>query len=419
MKLLAKNNRLFFRFTALLLFAGMALLYPAISWIIRSDLDEKLQENQRRIEQLISQGTSLPQFPPTLEVRVVGNEVSPGSVYSDTLIFNRMEGEDEPYRQLLSHSEIRGKIYEIVNRSSVVESEDLMLTILGCMVGLILLLFIGLIWFNHRSAQRLWMPFKQQLNSLKKFSLVQNEPLELAPSDISEFEELRVALQQLTEKVRIDYRSLKTFTENASHEFQTPLAIMRSKIETLIEKERVSEQRMKELEAIYEAVNRLSRLNKGLLLLTKIENRQFSETSEICVHSIILEQVELLKELTEAKKMYIRVGFTSELTLIANRDLIDIMIKNLLENAIKYSKPGDSILLDVSQSKMKFCNPGAAPLQNPEQLFQRFQKQGQHPSSLGLGLAIVKEICSVCGWQSGYEFKDGFHCFFVDFNSYS
>ncbi len=328
------------------------------------------------------------------------------------MVFDPIEKEDEPYRQLISEENIDGKIYRITNRTSLLESEDLILAIGSCMSALALLLFA---WMYSRSSQKLWEPFQQQLGTLKQFSLAQNKPIALAPSEISEFEELRTALQQLTEKVRADYRNLKEFTENASHEIQTPIAIIRSKIEYLIENEAFNDGQMAALGTVYEAANRLSRLNQSLLLLTKIENRQFGDTSKVPVNDIIVEHVGLLGELTDSKNLQLKTELSADLNIHANQALVEILVKNLLENAIRYSQPSDTIFMKTTTEKITFSNPGNATIEQPARLFGRFQKQDNNGTSLGLGLAIVKKICEVNGWKVSYAFKEERHEFAVVF----
>ena len=415
MKLLEKNNRIFFRFTAMLLLLGSVLFYLAVTWIIRSEIDEKLEVSHLRTAEFLRQGQPLPQFAPIVEVQVIAEKNGAAAEYSDVEVFDPVEMEDEPYRQLSSTNEINGKFYQITNRTSLVESEDLMIAIGGCTLGLALLLFAGLFWLNRRTAQRLWEPFRQQLGALKTFSLAQQQPLELAPSCISEFEELKTALQQLTEKVRTDYRNLKEFTENASHEIQTPLAIIRSKIETLIENEHITDEQMGALATIYEAANRLSRLNQSLLLLAKIENRQFGETSPVPVSAVVATQVEMLSELTTSKNLHLQTELPVNLTVTANPTLIEILVKNLLENAIRYSQPGDTIFIKSAAGKITFSNPGIEATMHPERLFERFHKEGNHRSATGLGLAIVKKICEVNGWEVNYAFRELLHEFEVSF----
>ncbi|MBI1226973.1 MAG: hypothetical protein GC192_17205 [Bacteroidetes bacterium] len=411
MKLLDRNNRIFIRFTSALLLFGSVLFYFAVNYITRAEIDEKLAVSQQHAIELIRNGQSIPQFPPVIQVEIITVKTAIIG-YSNAMIYDPIEKEEEPYRQLISEENINGKIYRITNRTSLLESEDLILAIGGCTAALALLFFA---WMYSRSSQQMWEPFQQQLNALRHFSLAQNEPISLAQSNISEFEELRAALHQLTEKLRSDYRSLKEFTENASHEIQTPLAIIRSKIEQLIENEAVSSVQMATLGMIYEAANRLSRLNQSLLLLTKIENQQFGEKSPVSVNTIIREQVEMLSELTDSKNLQLKTNYSDDLRISSHQALVEILVKNLLENAIRYSRPSDSIFIKTTAEHIIFSNPGEAAIEHPQRLFGRFHKHGNNGNSLGLGLAIVKKICEVNSWRVEYDFREGYHEFKVVF----
>lgn len=399
----------------MLLLAGGILFYCAVNWIIRMEIDEKLQVNRERAIGLLRSGQPAPQFAPVVEVQVLAENPKPIKAYSDTLFYDPIEKEDEPYRQLVTQFEINGQFYRIANRTSLVEAEDLMLAIALCTAALALLLFAGLYWLNRRWTRTLWLPFQQNLDALKRFSLAQNEPLVLASSDVAEFEELKTAVKKLTDKLRYDYQNLKEFTENASHEIQTPLAVIRSKIEELIENEGLAVEQMDALQGIYEAANRLSRLNQSLLLLAKIENRQFGEASEVSLDDIVAEQMEFLEELTDAKNLYLDADLEYETPVTANRPLVEILVKNLLENAIRYSQPGDTISIKTTPRQIIFGNPGKQAVEHPDRLFQRFYKQGSHVGSIGLGLAIVQKICEVNGWEVGYAFREGRHEFRVGF----
>ena len=416
MKLLEKNNRIFFRFTTLLLLLGSVMFYFAVHFIIQDEIDEKLEVSRLRTIKLLEKGEAPPHFYPILEVEVLSGKTPAAKKRSHTMVYDPLEQEEEPYRQLISTIELNGKAYRITNRTSLVEKEDLMIAIGGCTLGLALLLFLGLYWLNRRSAQELWKPFQLQLAALNNFSLAQNEQLALEDSDIQEFSSLKSALQQLTEKLRADYRNLKEFTENASHEIQTPLAIICSKIESLIENEQLTGEQMGGLTIIYEASNRLSRLNRSLLLLAKIENRQFLGTAPVSIKTVIEEQLKMLEELTAAKNLRLEPMLRDEdLTVQTNRTLAEILVKNLLENAIRYSQHGDTISIVSSTNKITFGNPGAQAAEHPDRLFKRFRKEGNHQSSTGLGLAIVEKICEVNGWQSAYAFREGRHEFEVSF----
>ena len=416
MKLLAKNNQTFFRFTLLLLAVGGLLLFTVLNFVIHDELDEALYASELRVRQNLEKGRSVPDYTHFMEVEVISNAVPSKPVLADVLVFDPVEKEDEPYRELRSVRLINGKIYRIRILSSLVGREDLLGAVGISIIALMGLLLLGLTWLNRRFSRSLWQPFQNTLNELRGFSLAQENDLKLAQTNIDEFDELNKVIENLTEKVRADYRNLKEFTENAAHEIQTPLAIVRSKVELLIESENLSEQEMGSLGVVYQAVNRLSKLNQSLLLLAKIENHQFTDKQKISFPALISEQLTMLEELTNAKRIHIKTDFSeATLSVFTNPVLSDILVKNLLENAIRHSMTGDTIYIYTDESSFTFANPGEEAVAQPEKLFQRFQHGGKNTDSTGLGLAIVQQICVVNDWEILYSFVDSKHLFSVKF----
>lgn len=416
MKLLKKNNRTFFRFALLLLAIGGILLFIVINYILHDESDEALHISELHVRQILERGEDMPGYAHFLQVDLDPEAIPAAPVLSDVLVFDPIENEEEPYRELRSVRRINGKTYRIRILSSLVGREDLLSAIGISIIILMLLLLSGLTLINRFFSRTLWLPFRTTLSELRGFSLTREEDLKFGKTDIDEFDELNEVLELLTMKVRADYRNLKEFTENASHEIQTPLAIIRSKVEVLIEKENISEQEMQNLGVIYQAVNRLSKLNQSLLLLAKIENLQFHEKQEISFAVLVQEQLTPLEELTEAKDLRIETDFpVHPFSLLSNRTLADILVKNLLENTVRHSEAGDTIHISLTDKQLVFANPGAAAAAQPDRLFERFRHGGKSTNSTGLGLAIVQQICQVNGWKVSYSFESGKHQFSVTF----
>lgn len=415
MKLFARNNQLFFQFAAIMILIGSLLFYLFIDFKIRGDLDKKLWNDHSRVVEQIQLQQTLPQLPPKFQVEELTEDLQATNNLVDTILFDAMENEEEPFRQLTTISHIGGGTYRITIRSSLVEAEDLLFAIGSVTVLLFLFLLAGLYWLNRWQVARLWDPFQRNLASLRNFSLSQTTPLELVGSDIDEFEELRQALQQLSRKVQSDYRNLKEFTENASHEIQTPLAIIRSKIEALIEDSRLHSEQIESIQHIYKAANRLSRLNKNLLLLAKIENRQFEDVSPVHIDKLVQEELSFLSDFVAARELRVKLDLQKKTPLAMSKTLAEVLVRNLLENAIRHCQPGDTIEIKMEESMMSFINSGAAPLREPDKLFKRFHQQDKKPGSMGLGLAIVDKIAETYNFRAGYQFKEQTHQFFVRF----
>lgn len=414
MKLLEKNNWIFFRFTIITLLIGGLFFYKTMNWIILEEMDEKLLHNRERVLEIIAGGKPLPQFPPLIEVELTDAQPRPFAIV-DTLLLDPVKHEEEIFRQLSSITTVDDRTYLITVRTRLVESEDVFFAVGLSVLLLSVLIFGVLFWLNRRYTHQLWMPFQRNLTSLRNFSLSQPQSINLVESDVTEFEELRTAILRLTQKVQADYRNLKEFTENASHEIQTPLALIRSKIEDLIERETWSENQMKSLQQIYQATNRLSRLNQNLLLLTKIENRQFEDVASISFPDLVEDELSWLSELIDMRQLHVEKQTTASLTVNMSRTLANIMVKNLLENTIRYSRPGDTIFIEVKPGQLCFANPGEAPIEEPEKLFERFHRRGESEGSLGLGLGIVKKIADIYDFQVDYRFDRGLHRFLISF----
>ena len=233
-------------------------------------------------------------------------------------------------------------------------------------------------------------------------------------TEITEFKTLNTVLDSMTKKMSADYMSLKEFTENASHELQTPLAVMQSKIELLIQSENLTPDQLSNISAVYESVNKLSKLNQALLLLTKIENRQYAETAEIALNTLVQQKLELFKEWLEYRKLFVEIDL-HPLDIWANPILADILITNLLSNAIKHNLDNGKLHIELHDKHLLIMNSGVPVTGDTTDFLSRFKKANQASDSLGLGLAIVKEICAMYGYTIEYTYEDNVHCVSIFF----
>ena len=223
------------------------------------------------------------------------------------------------------------------------------------------------------------------------------------------------AVTQMTGRVKKDYEALKNFTENASHEMQTPLAIINSKLDVLIQDETISEFQMQQLQGIYNALDRLSNLNQSLLLLTKIENNQFTALDNIVLDNLIKEKLTQFEELLESKKLTISTQL-EKTTIQCNKQLADILINNLLNNAIRYNRQNGSIAITLSANTLQIANSSFLPALDSQKIFQRFYRHADtNQDGNGLGLSIVKQISDRMGYAVHYEFADDRHLFSIHF----
>ncbi len=190
-------------------------------------------------------------------------------------VFSKQDNEMVSYRILETVEEVGGRNYQIYIQKSLIENEDLIQTIVVLQASMLLFLLTGLFILNRKIASRIWEPFYNTLERLRKYNINENRPLHLSSTPINELADLNQSLEILTDNANKLFRAQKEFTENASHELQTPIAIIQGKLELLMQTNPLNKDQAKLISEVYDAGQRMSRLNKTLLILSKIENNQF------------------------------------------------------------------------------------------------------------------------------------------------
>ncbi|MFB9843117.1 sensor histidine kinase [Mucilaginibacter ginsenosidivorans] len=424
MKLLARYNRVTLVTSVVMMLVTGIIYYYAINLILIDDIDKDLEVEENEIFEYVAKNNQLPQVFESNDQQISFWAAAPGSVkrsYIDTVYkksevrrrHRRRHEEYESGRALISSISAGGKYYRIAIVKSTVETEDLLKIIFGITIGVILLLLLALFTANRLLLNRLWQPFHNLLKELRSFSISDNKTIPQPDTNIDEFKELNQAVAAMSSKVKKDYKELKTFTENASHELLTPIAVINSKLDSLLQTEDFSQQQSKLLNDLYTSVSRLTRLNQSLLLLVKIENRLVDGDEEIDLKPIIEELLAQFEEIFNDKDL--KVSFTGiDKKLKANRYLVDVLLNNLLSNAIRHNIIGGQIVIGLTAEKLTIRNTGDdAPLQS-DLLFKRFQKSSSSEGS-GLGLTIAQQICENLGFSLNYRFSNGFHTFTMTF----
>ncbi|HKH59397.1 MAG TPA: HAMP domain-containing sensor histidine kinase, partial [Flavitalea sp.] len=246
------------------------------------------------------------------------------------------------------------------------------------------------------------------------FNLSNPTPISLEKSDIDEFNALNSAWTQMTQKMNQDYESLKAFADNASHEMQTPVAVINSKLDLLIQDQRITEKSMHHVQAMYHAVDKLTKLNQSLLLITKIENNQFREKPRIDISAVLKERLSNLEELIHSRQLTVNVDL-KESTASMHPVLADILINNMLVNAIRHNNSKGVINIVSGPDSVKITNSGNGAALDQNTIFNRFEKSNASEGT-GLGLAIVKQICDSYQFRIEYSFQKGLHNFTIVYN---
>lgn len=408
-KLLQRTQRLFLMAAApLFLFAGIAMFF-ALEWAIRHFDEEKMHNAKHEIEAFVIQHDTLPLFFQSIDHRLYTSLLPAGlsvpTIISDTMLLNPLEDEMEPFLQLTFPVEMRGQRWRVDLFQSSVEHEDIAGTVAVLLTILFLLLFGVLLWVNRSVSRRVWEPFFQVLQRMRQFRLNDRAPLRLPDSSVVEFHELHRTLEDLAEKAQSDFRTVKQFTENASHELQTPLAIIQNKIDALLQDETLSETQVQQLDLMAQNTRRMARLNQTLLLMVKIENDQFAMRESVDIKSLLEKRLRWLEDFFIEKKLIVETDFAS-VNVDINPVLAETLVANLLTNAVKHNLAGGHLSVRLTTDNLTIRNTATPPAVDPGQLTERFARGNTSIDGLGLGLALAQEICEKSNFVLQLEFQN-------------
>jgi signal transduction histidine kinase len=418
MKLLSRYNRVNVIATIIVLLISAVFYYFFIKAALVHQLDKNLKVEEKEITDYVKENNLLPEASYSKDEQELYTPAGDEKVirkFSNIELYNKEHDKNIYYRQLEFPVIVNGKMYTADVRKSQEETEGLVQLILKITLAIVLLLLATLFIINRFVLSKLWKPFNSTLQQIKQFNVSGKNDVHLEPTNINEFTELNAAVNIMTQKAIRDYNEIKSFTENASHEIQTPLAIIRSKLELLSQSENLKEEQMNAIQSISETTNRLSKLNQSLILLTKIDNRQFSETGEVNMSLLLQQHLSNYEELFHAKEISITKNISEGIVLTMNETLADILIVNLLINAIKHNTERGSVTIELNKKHLSIINTGNILNANPAIYFERFKKESASNDSMGLGLSIVKKICGTYGFKICYTYEKMMHNIVVDF----
>lgn len=339
--------------------------------------------------------------------------------YCDTMLYMQdaddVVPELEPVRFLTTACELNGKFYKLNIVNSMIEESDLIQELVINSIWLYIILMLALIFINNIVLKQLWTPFYSYLKQLKTFRIDDEKPLPAIQTNIQEFIDLKHAITQLLTQTSSVFNQQKQFIGNAAHELQTPLAIVMNKLELLIENGELTEKQAEEIGNVMQLIERLTRLNKSLLLLAKIENKQFTNEEQLSWNELIKQTINDFEELVLYRQLTVEIIEHASLESKINPTLAGIIISNIYRNAIFHNYTSGKILVEINRNSVCVKNTGNEEALNEMQIFERFYKSNANSSSSGLGLAIVKAICSIYGYSVNYSYQNDMHCFEIIF----
>lgn len=334
-------------------------------------------------------------------------------VFYDATVYIELEDEDEPVRVMCTAFRMPdGQYYELKLMISILERDDMVEAMLWYLGALFLLFLICTSIGIQLVLKGVFRPLHRLLDWPHCIQPGKEVPPLDNPTKIREFRQLSDAALDMGNRSYKAYEEQKQFIENASHELQTPLAIVRGKVELLAESEGMTEQQMEQLDEIYATLGRAVKLNKSLLLLSRIENGQYTEMEDVSVDEILDELLPDLMDIYEHKQVrLIRKREEQPFIIRCNHSLAQILVSNLVKNSLLHNREEGELQVLTTPTSLVIKNTGDVPLDG-EKLFRRFYHgMDGKKDSTGLGLAIARSIALSSSLKLTYEWQDGMHTF--------
>jgi signal transduction histidine kinase len=427
MKLLHKTLKLYLIFSVIVFIISVPVFYYLIQDLWIKDVDDSLiYQKENIIEGLNAyafDSAKMFDFTENAERFDMGVYVFPietfhsqaDSLY-DNAYFDSTRQHVEPFRELTSFICVNGKSYKVIVRKDLVESADLIRGISFTQAILFLILLAGILILNSYFSRKIWQPFYTIVSKLKSFRIDKQEPIAAQKTEIIEFNELGEAIQRLTENNIRTFKSQKEFTENAAHETQTPLAVIKNQIDLMVQDNNLTLQQSEIITRIDKNFRLLTKLNRNLLFLAKIENEQYNKTDDADISAIIIEICSAFEEEMKLKGIKILTTINAQPVILSNTYLLHSLVTNLLTNAIKYNIPDGQIEVMLTEKLLTILNTGVSQPLPEDKIYQRFYKKSEKSDSSGLGLAIVKKICDSLNFSIQYHFSEpNEHSFSIGF----
>ncbi|MEL6651146.1 MAG: HAMP domain-containing sensor histidine kinase, partial [Bacteroidota bacterium] len=387
MRLLTQTTLSYLLITLLAFGVGGVYIYQTLQDEVDQEMDWYLLERLGDLSLAIEKGAPINTLTnDDLQIRLMSpDHPEIKAVYEDTLMPHPYTKQIEPFRKVETVKEIGGQMYYIKIIDLVVETQDITDGVYGSLsrvFGVLAVVFILANLFLYRWLLR---PFHSTLRKIRSFRLQDPSPLRLPQSFTSEFNLLNNFIQRMTRKMQEDYGNLKEFTENASHEMQTPLAIAKGKLELLLEDDSLSEEQLQQILSAHQSISKLSRMSRSLGLLSKIQNQEFEDRENINLTKTVERVLFDFQELISLKDLRLRRTLEPEIFLFIDPNLLSILLNNLLQNAVRHNVEGGEIEVFLTSGELTIRNTGLVLEVDPSLLFQRFKKSNQSADSLGLG----------------------------------
>lgn len=400
---------------------GVFLLNYFIHRNIRREIDELLLGELSQVKEQLRKhppsAAALPGWDPNIEIVRSRLPLPVAGTFADSVAFDSREKEQVTFRVLRSTYSAGKQGYTVRIQQSYLEFDEITRALSVGVIVCFLIVVVLLVGADVLVSRRIWQPFYGIIHQLEQFRVDGPDEAVLPATDVDEFRLLGQSLQAMSRRTRHQYAQQKQFTDNASHEMQTPLSVLSFELDLLQQSERLDENDLDRIQRSQREIKRLSAMNQSLLLLAKIDNHQFAPNESVNVGELVEQLLDNYSDYIAHKGITLTRLVNDGPYRPLNRQLADVLFSNLIKNAVRHGDANRSILVQVGTNGFCITNEGD-PLPFPqEQLFGRFVRNQALPQSTGLGLALVKEIAHQYGMSVHYNYLSTMrrHVFQIEF----
>lgn len=411
MKLNYKYTIAYALITLVVLSIGFAIVYNSIRRNAVQSLSGKLEHLNEVVALQLKSGGDYQAHPSRRNVTILHLQVADtsGSKVKISKEWNDELQSVVPMLQFSSYKKIKGTFYKITSKAVLMEPDDIYLNgIILVFAWTFVFLLALVVVLSEILSWRILKPFNDTLEAIQLFNINQDNIINVHETQTYEFQELNAFLVKMTNKAKSDYIALKEFSENASHELQTPIATMKAKIELLMETP-LEEGQVNTLSEIHNELERLARINSALTLLAKLEHYELDVWSRINLSAELDDSLSRFSDWMEMKHIHLDTAINAGVKIAMDQALGQLLLTNLVSNAIRHNVAEGRIIVTLSAAELIISNTGAPPSLPVAELFGRFKKGNSALDSIGIGLAIVRKICLLYRHEISYEYAEGLH----------
>ena len=411
MKLLTRTSLNFISVCTVFFLLGSIVMYFSIKNIIQNDLESNLIQQKKKFISSLEKD-KIHELKSDL-VFISKGEGFQDLTFNDTVLI--IDNQYVLFKNMQFSCIKEGINYRVNILKSQSQSDILIMKLVIVNIGFAMLFFLIVFYVNRHSIRSALKVFYSTINKLEGFQLNKPAPLKLDNAEVYEIKKLNNVFEKMSTQIKNDFDLQKEYTENVTHELQTPLSVISTKVDELMQSDNLNKEQMEQLAVLMETTNRLSKINKSLIFLTKIDNRFYSDKKKILINNLIDDKLCLFADIIDQRNIKIELDYKQDVYVEIDPNLAETILINLIKNAIIHNYNDGYIKILLVDNSLIISNSGDVPNFDKSNIFNRFTRNSVNSKSLGIGLSIVKRICDLYNFNIKYDYKDE-HCFIINFN---